>query len=116
MANGLRIFPDSIEERQRDSAGFNGTYQVLGGPLLYASPLMKFVNNSNVDVFISWNGVDDHDIIPAGGFALYDFCSDAGTIRGLFAAKGIQFWVKGTAAGTNAGSVYQVVFYTSEDL
>lgn len=111
MANGLRIFPDSL--RTREAAGFTGSYQTLGTPLLYASPLMKFVNNSSVLVTISWDGINDHDIIPANSFALYDFCSDAGTVRGLFAPKNTQFYVKGSA-GT--GSMYLVVFYTSEDL
>lgn len=116
MSSGLRIYPDSIAERQKNSTAFTGAYQKLGGPLLFASPLMKFVNNSNVDVFVSWDGVTDNDIIPAGGFALYDFSSDAGTIRGLFAPKNTQFWVKGAATATNSGIFYLVVFYTSEDL
>ncbi len=111
MSNGLRIFPDSL--RIREGAGFNGSYQTLGTPLRFASPLLKIVNNSNVSVTVSWDGINDHDIIPANSFALYDFCSDAGTIRGLFAAKNTQFYVK---ASVGTGSVYLVVFYTSEDL
>ena len=114
MASGLRIFPDTI--RSADSAVFDGTFQVLGSSLTHASPLMKFVNDSNVLVTISWDDLNAHDILPAGSFALYDFSSDAGTVRGLFAAKGTQFYVKGTAGGTNAGLVYLVVFYSSEDL
>ncbi len=112
MANGLRIIPQTL--RSIDSATFTGAFQALGTPIEYSSPLMKFTNNSNVDVLVSWNGLNSHDIVPAGAFALYDFCSDAGTSRGLYAAQGTQFYVNGAASGSNAGSVYLTVFNTSE--
>jgi hypothetical protein len=109
MAAGLRAFPDTI--RSIDSATFTGTYQKIGTPILYASPIVKFVNNSAALATISWDGTNDNDILPGNSFVLYDFCSDAGTKRGLYAAQGTQFWVKGAA---NTGLVYLVVFYSSE--
>ena len=112
MANGLRVIPETL--RSVNSTAFNGTFQVLGSPLKYASPLLKFVNNSNVLVTISWDGVNAHDILPSNSFALYDFCSDSGTTPGLYAAQGTQFYVSGPAGGTNAGLVYLAVFDTSE--
>lgn len=82
--------------------------------MTYASPLIKIVNNTNVDILVSWDGLNPHDAVPAGGFSLYDFCSDAGSQRGLYAAQGTQFYVKGAAGGGNTGTLYIVVFYTSE--
>jgi len=112
MANGLRIIPEAL--RVRESSGFNGAYQALGTPLSYACCLVKIVNNSNVLVTISWDGITDHDVVPGNSFALYDVCSDAGSQRGLYVAQGTQFWVKGSAGVLNTGSVYLVAFHTSE--
>lgn len=112
MASGLRILPDVI--RTVNSTAFTGAYQKIGAPLTYASCLIKFVNNSNVLITISWDGVNDHDIAPANSFCLYDIASDAGAQRGLYVEAGTQFWVKGAAAGTNSGTVYLVIFHTSE--
>lgn len=109
MASGLRIIPDSL--RSRASSTMTASYQTLGSALSYPVCLIKCINNSNQDVLISWDGVNDHDIVPAGSFFLYDVCSDAGAQRGLYVGKGTQFWVKGTA-GT--GTVYLANFYTSE--
>jgi hypothetical protein len=114
MASGLRIIPESL--RLRESIGFSGSYQILGAPLLYPACLLKFVNQSNVLVTVSWDGIHDHDVLPANSFALYDICSDAGTITGLYAPKGTQFWIKGSAGAGNLGSVYLVAFHTSEDI
>ncbi len=112
MANGLRIIPDTL--RQVLAIEFTGSFQALGTPLLYACPLLKFLNNTNVLVTISWDGVHSHDVLPNDSFALYDFCSDAGTSRGLYAPQGTQFYVSGAAGVGNTGSVYLVAFYTSE--
>lgn len=112
MANGLRIIPEAL--RNFDSEEFDGTFQPIGIPLVYACCLLKFINNSNVDIFISWDGVTSHDFIAANGFALYDVCSDAGSQRGLYAAQGTQFWVMGDDDITNVGLVYLVAFHTSE--
>lgn len=109
MAIGLRIIPETL--RSIDSSTFTGSLQKLGTPLNYACCLIKFVNNSTVPVTISWDGVNNHDIIPAMSFALYDFGSDAGSTRGLYASQNTQFWVSGSAG---AGLVYLTAFHTSE--
>lgn len=113
MASGLRVIPETI--RSVNSTAFDGSFQALGTPLLYACPLLKFVNNSNVLVSLSWDGVNTHDILPATSFALYDFSSDAGSTRGLYASQGVQFWVSGSASVSNSGLVYLVAFHTSEN-
>jgi len=109
MANGFRVIPDTL--RQIAATTFNNTFQPVGIPLIYPSPLVKFVNNTSVLVTISWDGVNMHDVLPATTFSIYDFCSDAGSTAGFYCAQGTQFYVN-AAAGT--GSLYIVVFYSSE--
>lgn len=109
MANGLRIIPQPL--RTIDSATLTGTYQPIGIPLSFACCLIKFVNNSTTLITISWDGVTDHDIIPANSFALYDICSDAGSTRGLYIAQGTQFFAK---AAAGSGLLYITAFNTSE--
>ena len=109
MASGLRAIPDVV--RQISATTFTGSFQKIGTPLRLPSPLIKIVNNTSVLVTISWDGVNIHDVLPATTFTLYDFCSDAGTVNGLYVPQGTQFWVN-AAAGT--GSLYLIVFYTSE--
>lgn len=107
MSNfSVRILPETL--RSIDSATFTGAYQALGIPLAHAPCLVKFVNNSNQLVTISWNGVTDHDIMPSSSFSLYDITSNACREGGLYISKNTQFYVKGAAG---VGSVYLVVFY-----
>src|ERR1700734_4512098 len=110
MAAGLRIIPEPV--RSINSTSFTGAFQTLGTVLTYPCCLIKLLNNSNVLVSISWDGVNTHDILPANSFALYDICSDAGSQRGLYVAQGTQFWVNGAAGGGNSGLVYLIAFHT----
>jgi len=47
-------------------------YYAVGTGLLFPSFKLKMVNNSNVLVTISIDGVSDHDVCPSGSFWLYD--------------------------------------------
>lgn len=107
--SGTRIFPETL--RSRDSSTFTGSYQTLGSTLSHPGVLVKIVNNSTVAATISFDGVNDHDFIPANSFALYDIETNHGTYEQLSIAQFTQFYVKGSA-GT--GSVYLTVFYIVE--
>lgn len=94
--------------RTIDSATFTGSYQALGGPLLHPSYKCKLINNSNVLVTISNDGITDKDVAPGNSFWLYD----EGTVgqSGAYPAlpQGTQISVKGSVG---VGSVYLVSQY-----
>lgn len=95
--------------RSIDSSTFTGSYQAIGGPLLHPGSIVKMVNNSNVLVTVSTDGVDDVDVCPATSFWLYDYTTNHPTSSdGEFALQGTQYYVKGSS-GT--GLVYLVVQY-----
>jgi len=98
--------------RSRDSATFTGSYQTLGTPLNFPSSIVKLVNNSNVLVTISVDGVNDHDISPASSFWLYDITTNHTTEYGsIFVHKDTQYYVKGSFG---VGLVYLVVQYIAQ--
>lgn len=106
MAYTSRIAWETL--RSIDSATFTGLYQNLGTPLAHPSYICKVVNNSNMLVTISIDGINDVDVAPANSFWLYD----EGKV-GLSSAlpslpQGTQIQVKGTAG---VGLVYLVSQY-----
>ncbi len=94
--------------RSINSATFTGLYQNLGTPLANPSYICKLVNNSNVLVTISIDGINDMDVAPANSFWLYDEGKVGAS--GAFPAlpEGTQIMVKGSAG---IGSVYLVSQY-----
>lgn len=111
MSYTQQLFYDTL--RSIDSATFTGSYQALGTPLLHPGTIVKLVNNSNVLVTISTNGINDHDIAPAGSFFLYDETANTPSNGddAIFVPQGTQFFVKGAAG---AGLVYLVVQYIKQ--
>ena len=91
--------------RSIDSATLAGSYVALGTPLAHPSYICKLVNNSNVLLTISIDGINDVDVAPANSFWLYDE-SKVG-ISGSFPAlpQGTQIMIKGAAG---VGLIYLV--------
>lgn len=100
-----------IPRNSRDSATFDETYQTLGSAFGAPVILFKIVNDSDVNVDISTNAVDDHDIVPAGSFTLYDLRSNKGVEDMFSMSSGTQFYVKGAAS---TGSVYLIAIREQE--
>jgi len=94
--------------RSTNSAAFAGAYVAVGTPLANPGYIVKLVNNSNVLVTISIDGINDVDVAPANSFWLYDEgkVGESSSLPALPA--GTQIYVKGAAG---VGLVYLVVQY-----
>ena len=93
MAYTNRIAWETL--RSLDSSTLSG-YTKIGTPLLNPSYILKIVNNSTVLVTISIDGVTDIDVVPSGGFFLYDE-GKGQEVNRLALPQGTQFFAKGTA-------------------
>jgi len=62
-----------------NTATLAGSYTAFGSGFTYPVRILHLVNNSNVNVTISFDGgATDHIVIPAGSFVLYDFGTNKG--------------------------------------
>lgn len=95
------LYPNPL--RSIDSSTFTGSYQALGSTLPNASRIIKITNNSTVLITISWDGVNDHEILPPNSFLLLDVSSNKEVSSICEIPQGTQFLVK-ASAGT--GLVY----------
>ena len=102
------ILPEPL--RAISATTFTGSYQPVGGPLLSGGRLIRFQNASNVPIFLSWDGVTDHNYFPAGSFMIIDISTNHENSLVFEAQAGTQFYVRGSA-GT--GSFYIESFYGS---
>ncbi len=110
-ANAIRARFDTL--RTIDFGDISATYAIIGTPLSAPARIIKLVNLTNENALISTNGIDDHDIIPAGSFALYDVTTNKTEQGGaLFFAEGDRFYVK-TATPPSEGGVSLTVIYGS---
>jgi hypothetical protein len=86
------------------------TYLPLGTAFEHPVRILKIMNTSNTDMVISFDGINDHDYIPAGGFSLYDLTTNMNETAGWFFRIGTQIYVK-YATAPASGSVFAVALY-----
>lgn len=94
--------------RSYDTSGGDSTYQAIGNPLSNEARMIKWKSDCDVDVTISYDGVNDHDIILTGDREVEDLTTNKTIKEGFVRAKSTQIYAK-SAAGT--GNLYLVVIY-----
>lgn len=103
-----KLLPEAM--RSINSASFTGSYQAIGSVLQFPSRLLLFVNNSGVNVTISWDGTNDAFVLlPGAGFAIDENANAVSTCV-YETAAGTQFYAKGSAS---TGLVYLSSFYAT---
>ncbi len=85
------------------------SFAALGAPFGHDVRIVKFVNTNDTDMVISTDGTNIHDIIPAGGFALYDITSD-GVGQNFVFPINTQIYIK-YLSSPSSGSFYVVALY-----
>lgn len=91
------------------TAPFTGAYQTIGTPLMNGARIVKFANNSDADVTISWDGVNAHEFIPMGTFVLLDVATNKQLTSACWIRAGTQFYLSGSSGAT--GAFYLSVYY-----
>lgn len=99
-------------------ASISGTYKALGynntptvpAPFNHAIRVAHFINNTDGDMYVSFDGVNDNLIVPANTFTLYDLTSDQDMNEKFRYESGTQLWVRYASVPTT-GSFYVVCAY-----
>jgi len=94
-----------------NSSAFSGAYQLLSGAagITHACIILRIVNNSTMDVTVSYDGTNDHDYIPTKTVRDIQFQTNSQPQNNMCSlAQGTKIYVKG-AAGT--GFVFLSGFY-----
>jgi hypothetical protein len=110
MSLAVRVYPEplrSVSAATITAAG--GGYVGIGTALINDSRTVKFYNGTDVDILFSWDGVTPHEILPSGGFFLFDICSNRMAPGDQFsAAAGTRFYCSGAPT---VGNVYLSTYY-----
>lgn len=114
----LKIFPEILRSLTAASiAGSPGTYlsiKTSGNVAGLVNPcrIVEFLNATDQPVFISWDGVNDHMVVPAQGFVLLDISTNKAEVGGAFnIALGQVFYAKAVSTQPSTGAVYVMAFY-----
>ena len=112
FANAVRIRYEPL--RSIIYSSITSQYNGVGLPFANPIRILKVTNLTNHPIFISLNAIDDHDIVAANGFFLYDYASNKSSMGGLLEQpQGDRIYVRAVATLPVMGSVYVTVVYAS---
>lgn len=87
------------------------SYQTLGSAFTHPVRVAKIVNNTDGDMFISDDGTNNKDFIPAGGTVVYDWTTNREGDGNVFVyGVGTQLYIKYSTVPTK-GAVYAIEVY-----
>jgi hypothetical protein len=96
-------------------ASINGTLAGVGTELAHPARCVYILNNTDKILSFSFDGINDHIILPALGYWFWDIASNQSLNRGWYLAEGERLYVKALAAGNpTLGSVYFTAMYGQE--
>ena len=104
MTYGTRAQLDAVRELAFGS--ISGTYAAVGTALTDHARIVRFVNGTDVQVYISLDGSTNHIRMAANSFFLLDFSTNRIRDDGLFVSVGTIFYTKQVSGAAGSGAVW----------
>lgn len=104
MAYGTRAKFDAI--RELAFGGISGAYAAIGGPLTDHARIIRFVNSTNAEIYITTDTSENEIRLAASSFVLFDFSTNKIRDDGLFVHIGTQFYAKQVSGAPTSGGVW----------
>jgi hypothetical protein len=107
--NAIQLF---VEPQRVIAAGaISGIYAGIGTVYTHPVRLYMLQNFTDAALQFSWDGIDDHFPLPAGGSMIIDVTSNKSATGGMFAiSENDRTYVKRIGIPTT-GSVYLSIFF-----
>lgn len=103
-----------VPETERIFAGsaLTGSFQAIGSPLVHASTMMIWVNNTGQNVQVSFDGVNNHFMMLAGATIIFDENANAVAAAEYKTPNQTQFYVKSQSGSAGSDNIYFSTFYS----
>lgn len=113
MAYGKRILPETM--RSLTAAGIGAAFAAIGTAFDNSIRILSIKNNTDGDVIFSFDGVNDHEILPASAALVYDLTANKVHDGGAFIARDTIMYAKDGPTAPTTGTVYVSVYYALGD-
>lgn len=104
MSYDNKAYFDTLRSAAVGSIG--ASYAAIGAAFTDRPVVLTFKNNTNGEVVVSSDGVNDNLIFPAGSYTVYDVRTNAPNATDLTFPIGTQFYVKDGGTVATTGTFY----------
>jgi len=107
MAYGRRVVFEPIREAAFGAVGVN--YTALGAAIGSNARIITISNSLNLEVYISFDGINDHLRVAPNSFKLFDLTSNKVRDDGYFLSSGTVIYQKQVSGAPASGSIWAEV-------
>lgn len=104
MAYGRRVNFEAV--REVAFGGIGAAYAALGTALTDHARIISISNSTDAEVYISFDGVNDHIRMAANSFQLFDLTANKVRDDGYFIANGTIIYQRRVAGAPTSGAVW----------
>lgn len=104
MAYGTRAVLAPVRELAFGS--ISGAYAAVGTRLTDHARLIRFVNGTDAQLYVSFDGTTDQIRMAANSFFIMDFSANKVRDDGLFVPVGTIFYTKQVSGAPTSGSIW----------
>lgn len=104
MADGIRAGFEAVREVAFGS--ILASYSAVGSATAANARIIYLANDTDVDVYVSIDGVDNHLRVKSNSFRLLDLTSNKTPFAPLFLAKNLTFYVKRVSGAPATGTFW----------
>lgn len=91
--------------------GISGTYAGVGTAFSHPIRVIYIQNLTDVSMVFSLDGINDHFMLPMGGYVIFDVSSNKTVHQGFFFAEGTRVYVKQYSEAPTIGNVNVAAMY-----
>ncbi len=107
---GIRIMFEDL--RSLAFGGISGTYAGVGTAFQKPVRMLKITNLTDAALIISFNGINDKDVIAANSAFIYDYGSNKSDSGGIAEQTAFErVYVREESSSPTSGSVYVTSIY-----
>ena len=110
MAKGLSIRMKFETLRSLAFGSIGAAYAAVGTSFDHPIRFTAITNLTDAAMYFSFDGVNDHLVLPANGFIVLDVTTNKSQSQGLYIAENDRLYVKQVGA-PSSGSVYCSAMY-----
>lgn len=111
MSLAIRLLPET--QRSLAFGSIGAAYAGVGTAMTQKIRILYVFNQTDALLQFSFDGVNDHFVLPSLGYILLDITANKTREQGFFLGEGQRVYVKRIGTPTS-GSVYVSTFYGSE--
>lgn len=112
MSLAIRLQAEAL--RSLAFGSISAVYAGIGTSFAKPIRILNVQNLTDQTLLFSFNGIDDHFILPTEGFIILDVTTNKSLSQGWYIAEGTRLYVRDNGTPTTSGAVYVSAFYGGE--